>query len=558
MESVEPVASNPRRRILVVEDDQEILGTLAGLLEEEGYDVQSVSDGRDALERLRAGPPPELIILDLMMPGMDGWEFRTIQRADPELRSIPVLAISADTSAKAAAIDATSFLRKPFRFTDLLDSVQKIIDERERSRMKARLEEAERLASLGTLAAGAAHEISNPLAFTVANLDTMDDQIARIEAVLERHLGPPELVELRAMVADVRDLLGDAKIGAERVSRVVRNLQSIARRPEEQHQAVNLHEVLESAISLTWNQIRHRARLVRDFTDLPLVEGSKFRLGQLFVNLLVNAAQAIPEGRAQENEIEVIARTRDGRAVLEIRDTGVGISPTTRARLFDPFFTTKPAGTGTGLGLSICQSVVLEHRGTIEVESTPGEGSTFRVSLPGGPRQSVLAAPPAAAAAAAPTELAESAEPATPPAAAAPAPTPVAGVPQRGHVIIVDDEPHLAWAMKRLLDRDHQVVAVTHGQEALDRMLAGERFDVMICDLTMPYMTGEELYREIRGRFGPETASRMLFVTGGPLSPETNSFLQEVPNPRLFKPFDPDELRAQVRQLMGGEASIQA
>src|SRR3954468_4381331 len=180
------IAGFGRRRILVVEDDPEILGALSGLLEEEGYDVQSVSDARDALDRLRNGPAPEVIILDLMMPGMDGWEFRTIQRADPSLSSIPVVAISADTSAKAAAIDATKFLRKPFRFAELLSTIQTIVDEAERRRMRSRLAEAERLASLGTLAAGAAHEISNPLSFTVANLDIMEEQLARMRPLVDR------------------------------------------------------------------------------------------------------------------------------------------------------------------------------------------------------------------------------------------------------------------------------------------------------------------------------------------------------------------------------------
>src|SRR4051812_26885737 len=218
------ISGSNRRRILVVEDDPEILGALSGLLEEEGYDVQSVSDARDALQRLRSGPAPEVIILDLMMPGMDGWEFRTIQRADPSLSSIPVVAISADTSAKAAAIDATSFLRKPFRFADLLATVEKIIDDGERRRIRARLAEAERLASLGTLAAGAAHEISNPLSFTVANLETMDEQIERMRRMVDRlpkeRLATPLVEDMRATLADLHDLLADGRIGADRVSRV--------------------------------------------------------------------------------------------------------------------------------------------------------------------------------------------------------------------------------------------------------------------------------------------------------------------------------------------------
>jgi signal transduction histidine kinase len=374
------ITGSGRRRILVVEDDPEILGALSGLLEEEGYDVQSVSDARDALDRLRNGPAPEVIILDLMMPGMDGWEFRTIQRADPSLSSIPVVAISADTSAKAAAIDATSFLRKPFRFSDLLAAVEKIIDERERRRIRARLAEAERLASLGTLAAGAAHEISNPLSFTVANLETIDEQLGGVFQLVEDlgqgRIPEPRLVdELKATLADIRDLLADGRIGAERVSRVVRNLQSIARRQEEQHRLVDVRRVIESALNLTWNQIRHRARLIKDFADdMPLVQGSEFRLGQLILNLLVNAAQAIQEGNAQANEIRVRVRQDARGLVIEVSDSGEGIAPEARARLFEPFFTTKPAGVGTGLGLSICQSVVIEHRGAIEVESGgPGE-----------------------------------------------------------------------------------------------------------------------------------------------------------------------------------------
>jgi signal transduction histidine kinase len=523
----------------LVEDDQEIVGTLSGLLEEEGYEIQTVGDGRDALENLRRGPAPELIILDLMMPGMDGWEFRTIQRADPVLADIPVVAISADTSAKAAAIDATRFLRKPFRFTDLLDAVQKIIADREQRRIRARLAEAERLASLGTLAAGAAHEIANPLSFTVANLGTIDEQLermARLIGRLQQAVGsPPDvdvLDELQVTLDDVRDLLADGRVGADRVSRVVRNLQNIARRNEDPHRPVDVTRAIESAVSLAWNQIRHRARLVRQLEGLPAVQGSEYRLSQLFLNLLLNAAQAIHEGAAQTNEIKISGRSEERGVVIEVQDTGEGMPPETRARLFEPFFTTRPSGVGTGLGLSICQSVVIEHGGSIEVESQPGRGSLFRVVLP--------------------NRAAESAE-----ASEAPRPSPVA-TPRRGQVLIVDDEPQLAWAMKRLLDTEHEVVAVTHGREALDRMSSGQRFDVIVCDLTMPYMTGEQLFREVDRRFGASMASRILFVTGGTLSEDTRTFLDQVKNPRLYKPFEPDDLRQHVRRLLGAPASASA
>jgi CheY-like chemotaxis protein len=253
------------------------------------------------------------------------------------------------------------------------------------------------------------------------------------------------------------------------------------------------------------------------------MEGSEYRLGQLFVNLLLNAAQAIHEGSAQANEIRVSAHADDRGIVVEVQDSGEGMAQETRARLFEPFFTTKPGGVGTGLGLSICQSVVIEHGGTIEVQSEPGRGSLFRVILPVVPASADT------------DDRAGVARPAAP---------------RRGHVLIVDDEPQLAWAMKRLLDNEHEVVAVTHGREALDRMAAGERFDVIVCDLTMPYMNGEELFREVERRFGPGMAARILFVTGGTLSEETRVFFDQIRNPRLYKPFEPEDLRTNVRKLI--------
>jgi CheY-like chemotaxis protein len=166
------------------------------------------------------------------------------------------------------------------------------------------------------------------------------------------------------------------------------------------------------------------------------------------------------------------------------------------------------------------------------VESEPGKGSLFRVILPLAPEQRL-------------------ADPVSVP------PTREQPPHRRGQVIIIDDEPQLAWAMKRLLDPEHDVVAVTHGREALDRMMAGQRFDAIVCDLTMPFMTGEQLYREIETRFGAGVANRILFVTGGALSEEANAFLQAVGNPRLFKPFDPADLRGHVRRVVSShEATV--
>ena len=225
---------------------------------------------------------------------------------------------------------------------------------------------ADRMASVGTLAAGVAHEINNPLAFILANVEFA-------------------LAELRGRggrATEVLRALGEARDGGLRVREIVRDLKAFSRAGRGGQRAVDLRRVLQSALGLAQNEIRHRARLEVDVGDIPPVMGSEHRLGQVFLNLLINAAQAIPEGRAAENVVRAITATApDGRALVEISDTGTGIPPDVLPRIFDPFFTTKPVGVGTGLGLSICHGIVSGLGGEIHVESTLGRGTTFRVLL---------------------------------------------------------------------------------------------------------------------------------------------------------------------------------
>ncbi|WP_237077252.1 ATP-binding protein [Myxococcus xanthus] len=245
------------------------------------------------------------------------------------------------------------------------------VDVTDRKAMQAQLVVSDRLAAVGTLAAGVAHEINNPLAFVLSNLSFLAGEL---------HALAPELPSGR--MAELEEVLREATDGAHRVRQIVRDLRTFSRGDDEVATAVNVQAVLESAITLARSELKLRAQLVRDYREVPLVEGNEGRFGQVFLNLLINAAQAIPMGQPEQHEVRLSLRTAGDRVIIEVRDTGVGMPPEVRARIFDPFFTTKPVGEGTGLGLSICHGIVTGFGGDISVESEEGRGSTFRVSLP--------------------------------------------------------------------------------------------------------------------------------------------------------------------------------
>jgi PAS domain S-box-containing protein len=392
-----------------------------------------------------------------------------------------------------------------------------IRDLSERKRMENQLIFAGRMAAVGTLAAGVAHEINNPLAYILANIDFSRQQMSAAVARM------PDDDDFRRALGEIVEALGEARQGAERVRNIVRDLRVFARGDEEARGPVALRRVLDSSINMAWNEIRHRARLVKDYGDAPLVEGNESRLGQVFLNLLLNAAHAIEEGAAERHEIRVSTRTdAAGRAVVEVRDTGRGIPAELRARIFDPFFTTKAAGEGTGLGLWICQRILSPLGGAIAVESEEGRGSLFRVTLP-----PVAAEAPVRRSLTPPPDL----------------------DPRGGRLLIVDDEPMILGALRRALVADYQVTCVGDGRAALAKLRAGERYDAILCDLMMPEMTGMELFAEM-GRMAPEQTERVIFVTGGAFTPRAREFLDRVPNARIEKPIDFQNLRVLVRNVI--------
>jgi len=353
-------------RLMLVEDDGSIRLALTDMLQDEGFAVTAAVNGREALALLRGAAPPEVILLDLMMPVMDGWEFRIEQRSDPHLARIPLLAMSADLSPKARAIAADGYIRKPIDFVELLVQLRAVVGQALRQRLAA----ADRMAALGTLASGIAHEINNPLTYVIANLQALAQRLCR---------------STDPTIRDMPEIVSEALDGAERIRRLVKQVQMVSPgQHEERLVTVALRDVLRGALARTENHIRHRARLVCELGHDAYVRGDAERLEQLFVHLLLNAAQAIPEGRVEQNQIRVGVRRLPGQesVAIEVQDSGVGISPTVAERVFQPFFTTRPIGQGTGLGLSISRGIVTALGGQITFRSDGQSGTTFRVELP--------------------------------------------------------------------------------------------------------------------------------------------------------------------------------
>jgi PAS domain S-box-containing protein len=405
----------------------------------------------------------------------------------------------------------------PFEYEGKPSILSLIRDVTERRTLEARLVQADRLAALGTMAAGVAHEINNPLAYVILNLDWIARKLS------EGATDP-------ASIAGMKEMLLEARGGANRVATIVHELRSFSRSDGEARGAVDLAEVVRSAIRIASHEIQPRAQVTTSFAPAPAVWANEGRVEQVVLNLLLNAAQAMPEARSATNEIRVSVRDDGaGRAILEVADNADGIPAEILPRIFDPFFTTKAPGRGTGLGLSICHGIVSSLGGQITVHSEPKEGTTFRVTLP--------TAPPDAAEAAPPSDR-----------------PPPSGL--RGRVLIIDDEVHIANTMRELLAAEHDVVAVTSGSEALGALCSGAEFDVIFCDLMMPGVTGIDVYRRIRDE-RPGLERRIIFMTGGAFTPRAAEFLASVDNRRLEKPFSLGLVERIVREMLWARSERQ-
>lgn len=382
-------------------------------------------------------------------------------------------------------------------------------------RTQAKLLLADRMMSIGALAAGTAHEINNPLTYVQGNVSFVLEEVTSTGS---SSLTPEQ-------TADILEALQEAQEGAERVRLIVRRLQAFARADQETMRRIDVNRVVEESVNMAFTEFRHRARLQKELGDSVVVYANAARLGQVVLNLLLNAAHALPEGRADENFIRVATRVEGDTAVVEVQDSGPGIPPEIVGRVFDAMFTTKPVGIGTGLGLSIAHSIVNELGGRIQVTSELGAGTTFSVlldALEGG----------AEATSDLPTLDDEA-------------------IDRRARILVVDDEPLISAALKRAL-RDHLVDVASSGRDAVQVIEAKQgNFDLVFCDLMMPDLTGMDVFEWTKARH-PHLEPGFVFMTGGIFTPRAQAFLQQIKssNPTLEKPFDLDRIRGFVQDRL--------
>ncbi|MDQ2974358.1 MAG: response regulator [Acidobacteriota bacterium] len=405
------------RRILIVDDEQAVREMFADHLSE-SFECKTVASADEALAEL-AIESYALVISDMMMPGRNGIELlRDIRSRYPETAVIMVSGVDRPQRVRdAMRVGAFDYLIKPCDLDVLTLSVERALEHRllqrtariygahlesqnielanrksELERLQAQLVHTEKMASLGQLSAGIAHELNNPAGFIYGNMDILRDDLAQLEKLFTAYdqvalssggslliKAVKDEINYDRLIGDLNSIVSDCREGAQRICDVVRNLRLFSRLDEAELKRIDIHEGIDSTIRLLSRYYSSGQVLLRkEYGDLPLVTCYAGQLNQVWMNLLVNAAQAIP----QHGEVCLSTRLKGDWVIVEISDTGTGISEDQLSRIFEPFFTTKPVGEGTGLGLSTSYGIIERHGGTITVKSKVGAGTTFTVRIP--------------------------------------------------------------------------------------------------------------------------------------------------------------------------------
>lgn len=388
-------------------------------------------------------------------------------------------------------------------------------DDTEGQAARQRLGLSERLAAVGTLAAGVAHEINNPMTYVAANIAWLLREMEAEGDALPEHTRGAVLESLR-----------EAHDGVARVRAIVRDLGTFSRASPGVTTTVRLSDAVEPVLRMLAHETRHRATVINRVPDTLSVHADPLTLGQVVLNLVQNAAHAIEPGQPSAQHIELTATALDdGRVRLSVADSGRGIPHEIADRVFDPFFTTKPVGQGMGLGLSVSRGIVNALGGQLSFASRPGGGTCFHVDLPVARPQSPDVVPPT--------------------------PTPA---PRRTRLLIVDDEPMLTTSLRRLLGRRHEVVGADSGTAALALVAQDRAWDAVLLDVMMPEMDGRAVLAALAEQ-APELVSRVILMSGGTFSADSEAFWRSFSGPQLSKPFETDTLERALAAVAGQDAT---
>ncbi|MFL5401062.1 MAG: response regulator [Myxococcales bacterium] len=503
-----------RLKVLLVEDSDTARAVVRDLLaqEEPTLELDEARDIATAIQALRERSY-DCALVDYVLP--DGHGLALLGASEDDEAPAPAVVMLTAMNDHAMAMQALQggaqdyLVKGRFDGPTLSRSIRYAIERKKAAALQLRLVHVERMVAIGTLTAGVAHEINNPLAYVMGNLSCLSEALATL---------PPS-----PRTEDMKDMVRDALQGSERVRSIVRDMRAFSRREDHDVRIpLQVEKVLEQALAMAGVDLRHRAGIVRQFSPVPPVLANETRLAQVFLNLLINAGQAIPEGRIDDHEVRLCIRESAGSVEVCVEDDGPGIAPEDLRRVFHPFYTTKPVGKGTGLGLFICDGIVRGLGGSIAIESTLGKGTKVRVRLPPHVERAAVRD---------------------------------SGVPQegnrgrRGSLLVVDDDPQVLLVIRRILDAEHALTTTTSALDALRRIREGEPFDAMISDLMMPELSGMALYAEVQ-EISPALAAKTVFITGGAFTPPAREFLDTIANARLEKPFAARELRELVRGVV--------
>lgn len=493
--------------ITLIEDDEDVRSSVEELLCHAGHHVTAYARADDALLDLDEREAPDLILLDLMMPGMSGWQFRIEQKKRPKLRDTPVIVLSADSSSYARAMDADAHVPKPIDPSELNLVLDRVLLESERRRLLTKSMELERISALGMLVASVAHEINNPLTYLSGSLELAASDTQKLH-----ELGG----EAARLAASLSQSLADAADGSARIASVVRLLSTFSRADGTEAVEVDVVRAVQAASRIARHQIPASATFREELTSVPPVSGNEGRLAQVVLNLLVNAAQAVSLSATPQGQICVATGFDNGIVSIDVSDTGPGIEHDRLEQVFEPFFTTKPAGEGTGLGLTISRDIVSGMGGTLTVRSVLGRGATFTVSLPVARNHEQNQKR---------TDV----------------PTEASGTPGTvRRILVVDDEPMILRLLQHLLSPD--LVDVTDSpHEALERAAASS-YDLVLSDFYMPEMSGLDFYWELV-KLRPELRSAFVLMTGFHNNAEVDAFVRATRVRLLTKPFSMEAVR---------------